>query len=93
MHIPQKGLETWECFREIETCIIKIIIHYGDPGLIPGLGRSLGEGNGNPLQYSCQWNPRDKGAWQATVHGVAKESDTTWQLKQNNGECKNYNAC
>ena len=35
----------------------------GDPGLIPGVGRSLGEGNGNPLQYSCLENPRDGGAW------------------------------
>ena len=44
----------------------------GDPGLIPGSGRSPGEGNGNPLQYSCLENPLDRGAWQATVHGVAK---------------------
>ena len=44
----------------------------GDPGLIPGLGRSLGEGNGNPLQYSCLGNPMDRGAWWATVHGVTK---------------------
>ena len=44
----------------------------GDPGLIPGLGRSLGEGNGNLLQYSCLKNPMDRGAWQATVHGVAE---------------------
>ena len=44
----------------------------GDVDLIPGLGRSLGEGNGNPFQYSCLENPMDKGAWQATVHGVAK---------------------
>ena len=44
----------------------------GDPGLIPGLGRSPGEGNGNPLQYSCLENPMDRGAWQATVRGVAK---------------------
>ena len=44
----------------------------GDPGSIPGLGRSLGEGNGNPLQYSCLENPMDRGAWSATVHGVAK---------------------
>ena len=48
----------------------------GDAGLIPGLGRSPGEGNGNPLQYSCLENPMDRGAWQATVHGVA-ESDMT----------------
>ena len=39
---------------------------------IPGLGRSSGEGNGNPLQYSCLENPVDRGAWRATVHGVAR---------------------
>ena len=44
----------------------------GDPGLIPGTGRSPGEGNGNPLQYSCPENPMGRGAWWATVHGVAK---------------------
>jgi len=42
----------------------------GDLGSIPGSGRSPGEGNGNPLQYSCLENPIDRGAWQATVHGV-----------------------
>ena len=41
---------------------------------IPESGRSLGEGNGNPLQYTYLGNPRDRGAWQATVHGVAKET-------------------
>ena len=46
-----------------------------DMGLIPGLGRSPGEGNGHPLQYSCLGNPIDRGAWQATIHGVTKESD------------------
>ena len=44
----------------------------GDLGSIPGSGRSPGEGNGNTLQYSCLENPRDRGAWQATVHGVTK---------------------
>ena len=44
----------------------------GDLGLIPGLGRSPGEGNGNPLQHSCLENPMDGGAWWATVHGFAK---------------------
>ena len=44
----------------------------GDPGLIPGSGRSSGEGNGDPLQYSCLENPMDGGACWATVHGVAK---------------------
>ena len=44
----------------------------GDLGSIPGLGRSPGEGNGNPLQYSCLENPTDRGAWHATVHRVAQ---------------------
>ena len=52
----------------------------GDLGLIPGSGRSPGEGNGNPLQYSCLENPVDGGACQATVHGVA-ESDMTERLQ------------
>ena len=43
-----------------------------DRGSIPGLGRSFGEGNGYPLQYSCLENPMDRGAWRATVHRVAK---------------------
>ena len=51
----------------------------GDLGSIPGMGRSPGEGNGNPLQYSCLENPMDGGAWWATVHRVA-ELDTTEQL-------------
>ena len=48
----------------------------GDLGLIPESGRSLGEGNGSPVQYSCLENPMDREVWQATVHRVA-ESDTT----------------
>ena len=44
----------------------------GDPGSVPGSGRSPGEGNGNPLQYSCLENSMDGGAWWATVHGVTK---------------------
>ena len=44
----------------------------GDPVWISVLGRSPGEGNGNPLEYSCLENPMDRGAWQATVHGVVK---------------------
>ena len=48
----------------------------GHLGSIPGLGRSPGEGNGNPLQYFCLENPMDGGAWWATVHGVAKSQ--TW---------------
>ena len=47
------------------------------PGSIPGLGRSPGRGNGNPLQYSCLGNPMNREAWWATVHGITKELDTT----------------
>ena len=49
----------------------------GDAGSIPGWGRSLGGGRGNPLQYSCLENPMDREAWWATAHEVAKELDTT----------------
>ena len=48
-----------------------------DMALIPGSGRSPGEENGNPLQYSCLGNPTHRGAWQAAVHGVSQESDET----------------
>ena len=48
-----------------------------DAGLIPGLGRSVEERNGNPVRYSCLGNPIDRGSWQATVHGLKKELDTT----------------
>ena len=56
----------------------------GDVGSVTGLERSPGEGNANPLQYSCLGNPIDRGAWQATVHEAAKESDTTKQLNNSN---------
>ena len=60
-----------------------------DPGSIPGSGRSPGEGNGNPLQYSCLENPMDGGAWWAAVHGVTKSrtrlSDFTYLLKYSQG--------
>ena len=51
----------------------------GDLGSVPGLGRSPGEGNGYPFQYSCLGNPMDRAAWQAIVH----EMDMTWQLNNN----------
>ena len=58
----------------------------GDLGLIPGLGRSPGEENGNSLQYSCLENPVDRGSWRATAHGVAKSqtrlSDFTYSGKE-----------
>ena len=48
------------------------VCNAGDAGSIPRLERSLGEGNGNSLQYSCLGNPMDRGAWRATVHGVTR---------------------
>ena len=53
----------------------------GDVGSIPGSGRSLGEGNGSSLQYSCPGNLMDRGTWWAIVHGVPKQSDMTWELE------------
>ena len=57
----------------------------GDPGSIPGLGSPPGEGNVNPLQYSCLENPMDGGAWQATVHGVAKSRTRLSDFKKKKG--------
>jgi len=54
-----------------------IICNAGGLGLIPGSGRSPGEGNGNPFQYSCLGNFMNRGAWLDTVHGVTKDLDTT----------------
>ena len=54
----------------------------GEAGLIPGSGRSLGKEMA--LHYSYLGNPMDRGTWQATVHGVSKELDMTWQLNNNN---------
>ena len=59
--------------------MVKSACNAGDQGLSPGSGKSPGEEHGNPLQYSCLENSIDRGAWQATAHGVAK-SDTTEQL-------------
>ena len=55
------------------SVVKNLLANAGDVGLIPAMARSPGEGNGNPLQYSCLGNPMDRGAWQDTVHGVAKE--------------------
>ena len=60
------------------------VCNAGDMGSIPGSGTSPGEGNDNPLQYSCLENPMDGGAWRATVHGVVKELGTTERLNSNN---------
>ena len=50
------------------SVVMNLPANAGDIGLVPGSGRSPGEGNGNPLQYSCLENPMDRGAWWATVH-------------------------
>ena len=71
-----KGFPLWLSSKE-STC------QAGDPGLIPGLKGSSGEGNGNPFQYSCLGNPKDRGAWRVIVHGVAKQPYRTWQLNNN----------
>ena len=59
------------------SVVKNLLASAGDVGLNPGSKRSPGEGNGNPLQYSCLGNPMDRGPWHVTVHGAAKESDTT----------------
>ena len=86
-------------YKVVEDSNIKATIYYpvspggsvvknppatvGGRGSVPGLGRFPGIGNCNPLQYSCLVNPMDRGAWQATDHGVTKESDTTELLNKN----------
>ena len=60
----------------------------GDPGLSPGLGRSPGEGNSNPLQYYCLENPMDRGAWYATVCGVTKNRTRLSNFTFTVFECK-----
>ena len=57
-----------------------LLVNAGDVDLIPGSGKFPGERNGNPLQYSFLGNPTDREAWRATVHRVAKDSDTTYRL-------------
>ena len=74
---------TWNKFNTLSWgfpggSVVKIPhVNAGDMDLIPGLGRSTGGGNGNPLQHSCLENPMDRGAWWATVHVVAK-SEPDW---------------
>ena len=74
----------------------------GDPGSIPGSGRSPGEGNGSPLQYSCLENSTDRGTWQTTVHGVTTKSQTQLSNKthtqptrgfQDSGPCALFRKC
>ena len=69
------------------SVVKKLPVSAGDPGVmgsIPRSVRSPGGGNGNPLQYSCLKNPMDRGAWRATVHGIAKSQT---QLSMHKNEC------
>ena len=63
-----------KCFKGFpgDTVVMNPPASAGDAGLIPGLGRSPGEGNEDPLQYSCLENPKDRGDWWTTAHGFAK---------------------
>ena len=72
--IPVQGLPWWLSGKES-------VCNAGDVGSIPGSGRSPGEENDNPLQYSYLGNLMDRGSWQAIVHGVANELDTTKQTR------------
>ena len=73
------------CFTR-KSAVKNLPANTGDMGLLSGSGRAPGEGNGNPLQYSCLGNPMDRGAWWPIVHGVAKELNTSKRLnnKSNN---------
>ena len=66
------GISVHNPCRAAVSCLTVSAGDTGDTGLIPGSGRCPVVGNGSPLQYSCLENPMDRGAWQATVHGVAK---------------------
>ena len=71
--VSSNMLEPTENIASLVAYLVKdATCHAGDEHSIPGLGRSPGKGNGNPLQYSCLENSMDRGAWQATVHGVTK---------------------
>ena len=69
--LTQKGHKESVVMEMLHILIVKVY-NEEEPGSVPGSERSPGEGNGNPLHYSCLENSMDRGAWQATVHGVTK---------------------
>ena len=74
-YLSEKGLPWWLSSKEPPA-------NAGDVGSIPGLGRSPGKQNGNLFPYSCLWNPMDRGAWHATVHGGHKSVEHDLATKQ-----------
>ena len=70
-------LQKWKTVIPSGSLVKNLLVNAEDVALIPGLGRSPGKENWNPLQYSCLGNPMERGAWWAAVYGVAKELDTT----------------
>ena len=75
------------CYPQIKLPQIPPVYNEGGLVSVSGLGRAPGEGNGNPLQYSCLENPRDRGTWWATVHGVAKSRTRLSDLTLNFSAC------
>ena len=73
-------LYVWTTVSPLAQMVKEPACNAGDPGSIPGSGRFPGEGNGNPLHYSCLENPMDWGACWATVHGVSELDTTEWQI-------------
>ena len=74
-HINSQLMSVWGV--PVGSVVKNSLANAWDTGSIPGSGRSHGEGNGNPLHYSCPRNSMDRGAWQATVHGIKKLLDRT----------------
>ena len=79
----QPATRAVNCGFPYGSVVKHLLANAGDVASVPKLGWSPGEGTGNPFQYSCLGNPMDGGAWQTTVHGVAKESATTEHLTNN----------
>ena len=88
MYARVAGLPRWLSGKE-SACSAGAV---GDTGSVPGWGRSPGGGHGNPLQYSCQEIPMDRGVWQATVYG-GKESDTAEATEHSMFLYKQYDTC
>ena len=72
LHSIQSHISVAYRFSLVAEMVKNLNCNAEDPSSIPGSGRSPGEGSGNPLQYSCLGNPKDRGAWWSTVHGIAK---------------------